>query len=539
MKYTEFKQELENQIKSNRSLIYVTTHEEHRIDECVQEIACSQTNPWNYVFWDVASETKSNNIKFKHTYDQMEILTWFYDLKVDKDEVCVLVLHDFYKFLAPEGNGGQVELITIRSLRNLIEKCHLERKYVIITGAKYYMPIEFAKIVFLLDMPLPDTSIIEDKLNSIIELSGNNLKIKEKFKLEYNREEVEMIIKAFHGLSLREIEMISTYLILTEKEFDVKKIASKKRDVIKQTGILEWIDVEFEIDQVGGLNNLKNWLFKRRNAFTDKAVEFGLPPNPKGLLITGVQGAGKSRISKAIASYWSLPLLRLDMGRVFSGIVGSSEENLRLVIKTAEAVAPCVLWCDEIDKAFSTNMVSTDSGTSSRVFGSFLTWLQDKKSTVFVVATANVVHHLPPELIRKGRFDDIFFVDLPNPAERSEIWKIHLSQRKYKPECFDLEKLINESSGYTGAEIEASIISALYECFSEEKDTLTTVDIIKELQNSIPLSVTMKESIDELRQWAAKRARMASVDQITVHKHKDKEIEETLIVSAIEEDEEL
>lgn len=529
MKYADFKKELENQIKSNRSLIYITTHEEHRIDECIQEISCTQKTPWNYVFWDIASETKSNNVKYKNSFDQMEILNWFYDLKIDSDEVCVLVLHDFYKFLSPEGNGGQVELITIRSLRNLVEKCHLEHKYVVITGAKYFMPTEFSKVVHILDMPLPDTEIIANKLQNIIELSDRNPQVKKKFKLDYNQDETEMIIKAFHGLSLREIEMISTYLILTEKEFDVKQIASKKRDIIKQSGILEWIDVEFEIDQVGGLNNLKNWLHKRKEAFTDKAVEFGLPPNPKGLLITGVQGAGKSRISKAIASYWSLPLLRLDMGRVFSGIVGSSEENLRLVIKTAEAVAPCVLWCDEIDKAFSSNMVSTDSGTSSRVFGSFLTWLQDKKSSVFVVATANVVHHLPPELIRKGRFDDIFFVDLPNEEEREEIWKIHLLQRNYNPKHFDINKLIIESDGYTGAEIEASIISALYECFSDQKDTLTTVDIIKELKNSVPLSITMKESIEELRSWARQRARLASVEKFEPKQMVKRElIEETV-----------
>jgi SpoVK/Ycf46/Vps4 family AAA+-type ATPase len=229
-----------------------------------------------------------------------------------------------------------------------------------------------------------------------------------------------------------------------------------------------------------------------------------------GLMIIGIQGAGKSRISKAIASFWSLPLLRLDIGRVFSGIVGSSEENLRSVIKTAESVAPCIMWCDEIDKAFSGVSGATDSGTSSRIFGTFLTWMQEKKAPVFVVATANVVANLPPELIRKGRFDDIFFVDLPDNEEREQIWTIHLEQRNFKISDFDLKKLISHSEGFTGAEIEAAIISAMYEGFSDNERSITTVDIIKELKESVPIYITMKEKIEELREWASKRARNAS-----------------------------
>jgi SpoVK/Ycf46/Vps4 family AAA+-type ATPase len=198
------------------------------------------------------------------------------------------------------------------------------------------------------------------------------------------------------------------------------------------------------------------------------------------------------------------------VGRVFSGIVGSSEENLRSVIKTAESVAPCIMWCDEIDKAFSSTNYSADSGTSSRIFGTFLTWMQEKKAPVFVVATANVVSNLPPELIRKGRFDDIFFVDLPDKDERKEIWNIHLEQRNFTPSSFDMNVLIKESEGFTGAEIEAAIISAMYEGFSDNQRLINTVDIIKELKESVPIYVTMKEKIEELREWADKRARNAS-----------------------------
>ena len=512
LKSEEYIKELENQIKSNRSLIYITTHEEHRIKEAVQAIACKRSKPWSFVFWDIASGGISNSegFKLKKDLDQHEILDWFNDLIVEKDDFCILVLHDFYKFLAPDGHPGQTEITTIRSLKNLIEKCNVERKCIILTGAKYFMPLEFEKLACLIDWPLPEKELIREKVSSLIDKTKNKADLSKNFRTDYEDSELENITRAFQGLSLREIEMICTYFILTEKEFSPQKIASKKQDIIKQSGILEWIDLEFDLNKVGGLDNLKNWLNKRKGAFSENAQNYGLPANPKGLLIIGIQGAGKTRISKAIASFWSLPLLRLDIGRVFSGIVGSSEENLRSVIKTAESVAPCIMWCDEIDKAFSGVSGATDSGTSSRIFGTFLTWMQEKKSAVFVVATANVVANLPPELIRKGRFDDIFFVDLPDDEERKQIWTIHLEQRSFETKNFDLERLVIESNGFTGAEIEAAIVSAMYEGFSDNERPISTVDIIKELKESVPIYVTMKEKIEELRGWASKRARNAS-----------------------------
>lgn len=511
LKSEEYKIELENQIKSNRSLIYITTHEEHRVDDYIQEIACKRESPWTFVFWDIARGGTCNSayLKVSPNTDQLEILTFFSDLIVEKDDFCVLVLHDFYKFLAPDGHPGQAEIITIRALKNLIEQCNTQRKCVIITGPKYFLPLEFEKLVCLIDWPLPEKELILEKINSLIEAVRKKPGMK-KFRLEYSSDELERITRAFQGLSLREIEMISTYFILTEKEFDPVKIASKKRDIIKQSGILEWVELEFDLAKVGGLANLKSWLSKRKDAFSDCAKKYGLPENPKGLMIIGLQGGGKSRASKAIASYWSLPLLRLDMGRVFSGVVGSSEENLRSVIKTAESVAPCVIWCDEIDKAFSNSNYSGDSGTSSRVFGTFLTWMQEKKAPVFVVATANNVSNLPPELLRKGRFDDIFFVDLPDDQEREEIWQIHLEQRNFSMENFDITELIKGSEGFTGAEIEAAIISAMYEGFSDNQRPIKTVDIIKEMAESVPIYVTMRENIEALRDWASKRARNAS-----------------------------
>lgn len=510
MKSDEILIELENQIRSNRPLIYITTHEEHRVRDAIQQITCTKAPSWTYVFWDISSGalTNSNRFKPEDVFDQTSILDWFNNLKVDDDDFCVLVLLDFYRFLAPDGHPGQIEITTIRSLKNLVETCASKRKCVILTGPKLFLPTDFEKLVAVIDWPLPDKGLIRSKVDNLITSVKNHPSLN-KFKTEYTDAEKDKIIKAFQGLSLKEIEMISTYLILTDNHFDPQKISSKKQDIIKQSGILEWINVEFNLHQVGGLANLKRWLIKRKDAFSDRAKEYGLPENPKGLLIIGVQGAGKSRISKAIATFWSLPLLRLDIGRVFSGLMGSSEENLRNVIKTAESVAPCILWVDEIDKAFS-NHNSYDSGTSARVFGSFLTWMQDKKAPVFVVATANMAQNLPAELIRKGRFDDIFFVDLPDDEERREIIEIHLKQRNFNTEDFDIAYLVKKSNMFTGAEIEAAIISAMYEGFSDNERPIQTVDIVKELDESVPICVTMKENIQELRSWASQRARNAS-----------------------------
>jgi SpoVK/Ycf46/Vps4 family AAA+-type ATPase len=266
------------------------------------------------------------------------------------------------------------------------------------------------------------------------------------------------------------------------------------------------------MESIGGLEGLKIWLSKRKDAFSREAVEYGLPSNPKGILLVGIQGAGKSLFAKGISSFWNFPLLRLDMGKVFSGLVGSSEQNMRQVFKVAESVAPCILWCDEIDKGMSGSRASssTDGGTTSRVLGSWLTWMQDRKAPVFVVATANDVSSLPPELLRKGRFDEIFFVDLPKFFERKLIFQIHLDKRARNHKHFDIEKLAELSDSYTGAEIEAASESAWYEAFSDNKRDITTYDIIQSLKDSVPISKLMKEEIDYLRAWAGERARNAS-----------------------------
>ena len=290
----------------------------------------------------------------------------------------------------------------------------------------------------------------------------------------------------------------------------VETVTAEKKQIIRKSGLLEYYDNTELIEHVGGLTTLKGWLRKRVRAFTDEARAFGLPA-PKGILLVGVQGCGKSLIARSVAGMWRLPLLRLDAGRLFSSLVGSSEDNLRHAIRTAESVAPAVLWVDEIEKGFagvgSSNI--SDAGTAARVFGSFVTWLQEKQKPVFVVATANHIGTLPPELVRKGRFDEIFFVDLPSAVERAEIWRIHLARRNRDPDQFDLTTLAMASEGLSGAEIEQAVIAGLYEAFDAGRP-LVLGDLLDVLNETVPLSAMMREELDGLRNWAKRRARPAS-----------------------------
>jgi SpoVK/Ycf46/Vps4 family AAA+-type ATPase len=264
------------------------------------------------------------------------------------------------------------------------------------------------------------------------------------------------------------------------------------------------------MDYVGGMNELKDWLRKRGLAFSERARRFGLP-EPRGLLLLGVQGSGKSLVAKAVAGLWKLPLLRLDMGKVFNEMVGASEANIRLALRMAESVAPSVLWIDELEKGLSGLGSSnrSDAGTAARVFGSFLVWMQEKTSPVFVIATSNDITGLPPELLRKGRFDEIFFVDLPAFEERQEVFAIHLAKRHRDPLKFALDALAQEAEGFSGAEIEQVVISALYDAFEHDRE-LTDQDIIQNIKQTVPLSQTMQEQVTLLRNWARTHARSAS-----------------------------
>jgi SpoVK/Ycf46/Vps4 family AAA+-type ATPase len=282
---------------------------------------------------------------------------------------------------------------------------------------------------------------------------------------------------------------------------------------VKKNGILELVETQESLDSIGGLDVLKDWLIKRKNAFSQRAIEYGLP-SPKGLLIIGIPGTGKSLTAKATAKVFGVPLLKLDAGKIFAGLVGQSESNLRSVIQTAEAIAPCCLWIDEIEKGFSgtKSSNSTDGGTSSRVFGSFISWMQEKKSPVFVVATANDVSQLPPEMLRKGRFDELMFVDLPNQIEREAIWEIQIAKYRRDPKQFDTVQLARATDGLTGSEIENVFIDAMFKAFELCKEP-TDLTIAQVLIEFVPLSKLMAEQISGLRNWVKGRARLATSQQ--------------------------
>jgi SpoVK/Ycf46/Vps4 family AAA+-type ATPase len=395
--------------------------------------------------------------------------------------------------------------VVIRWLRDAIASFKDNQKTIVLMSPVQQIPIELEKEVVVLDFPMPNMGELDRVLSRQLE-SNRQRKISTQTR--------EKLLKAALGLTKDEAQKVYRKAQVTAgrlTEAEVEIVLSEKKQLIRRNGILEYIEDDETIDSVGGLEELKRWLKQRSNAFSERAREYGLP-QPKGMLILGVPGCGKSMIAKTTSRLWGLPLLRLDIGRVYDGsMVGRSEANLRSALKTAESISPVILFIDELDKAFAGSAGSADSdgGTSSRIFGSFLTWMQEKKSPVFVMATANRVERLPGEFLRKGRFDEIFFVDLPNHEERQDIFKIHLSKRRKDILRFDLDQLAKVSEGFSGAEIEQAVIAAMYEAFAQDRE-FTQLDIIAAIKSTLPLSKTMTEQVTALRDWARQRARPAA-----------------------------
>jgi SpoVK/Ycf46/Vps4 family AAA+-type ATPase len=323
-------------------------------------------------------------------------------------------------------------------------------------------------------------------------------------------EQQEKVIDAACGLTTIEAENAFALSFVQRSTIEPSVVAREKAQAVKKNGLLEIIESRETLESIGGLDVLKSWLLKRNDAFGQRAKEYGLP-TPKGLLVIGIPGTGKSLTAKVTASVFGVPLLKLDAGRLFAGIVGQSESNLRSVIQTAEAIAPCCLWIDEMEKGFagSKSSGSTDGGTSARVFGSFISWMQEKTSAVFVVATANDVSQLPPEMLRKGRFDEIMFVDLPNQEERESIWEIQIGKYGRDAKEFDLAALAKATEGLTGSEIEQVFVESLFCGFDQEKEP-TDFSIVQVLTEFVPLSKLMAEQISGLRTWAKGRAKQAT-----------------------------
>jgi ATP-dependent 26S proteasome regulatory subunit len=382
-------------------------------------------------------------------------------------------------------------------------------RVLVIVAPVLRIPVELAKDVTIVDFPLPS----EDEIRALLDGMIANNAAGGRMRIGLSDVDRERFAKAAAGLTLHEAENAFARAMVRDDVLDIHDldvVHDEKRQAVRKSGVLEYVDVGVGLTDVGGMENLKRWLAKRDSSWLAAAAQYGLPA-PRGVLITGVPGCGKSLTAKAVSAAWGLPLLRLDVGRVFAGIVGSSEQNMRTAIRTAEATAPCVLWVDEIEKGFANS--GGDSGTTPRVFGTFLTWMQEKTKAVFVIATANDIERLPAELLRKGRFDEIFFVDLPTRAERASIWRVHLAKGlRHKPVAGELalndqvlRELCDFTVGYSGAEIEQAVIAGLFDAFSERRP-LRLDDLIRATVNMVPLSITQAERVTAIRGWAETRA---------------------------------
>lgn len=481
-------------IKSRYPVIYLITPEENRAEKLIRK-AAEATGKKTY-FWSATQgftptlPTGGGNTPAKAL-----------DTVLSHASPALFVFKDFHDYLEDK--------TIIRKMRDVVLHLKKSFKTIFIISPVLTLPPGLDKNITPVDIPLPD----KDELKEILMRFVIPLEERKKITVDFDTPLIEKIINASRGLTESEVENLYAKLMVSDRAFnenDLPVVVAEKKKLIRKSGLLEYYDATESMKSVGGLNSLKKWLEQRGLSFSQKARDFGLP-EPKGLLLLGVQGCGKSLAAKVTASLWNLPLLKLDMGKIFDAYLGSSEKNIREAIHVAEALSPNILWMDEIDKAFAGmgSQYSGDSGASARVFGTFLTWMQEKTVPVFIIATANNIENLPPELLRKGRFDEIFFIDLPNPEERKSIFDIHLRKRNRTPDNFDLSLFVEKSDGFTGAEIEQLVISGLYRAFAEGRD-LTNDDITNEIKETVPLSVTYKERIDALREWASKRARPAT-----------------------------
>lgn len=509
-------QYLTNLFKARFSFVYIPTWEEIRVIELITKIAnntkvikskrdvfvWSSTEGLNKILSKGQEKVNINNAE-----NPTEALNY-----IDSyNKPAIMILKDVHPLLGIQGRNADYGFIRkIRDVAGSLKNADCS-KNVVILAPTLVLPNDLQKDITVVDFDLPTLDELKSLLDEMLDMNeGSGILI------DLDDSGKELLCKAAQGLTLQEAENAFARAMVTKGQLTVKEldiILEEKCQVIKKTGILEFINTTVNIDDVGGLENMKKWLSKRNNSWLGTAQKDYNLPAPKGVLITGVAGCGKSMTAKAMSAMWQLPLLRLDIGKIFSGLVGSSEENMRKAIQTAEAVAPSILWIDEIEKGFGgSSGGEMDGGTTSRVFGTFLTWMNEKTKPVFVIATANNISRLPAEMLRKGRFDEIFFVDLPTINERRIIFKLHLEKRLYGSKSKDfaitddlLSRLAQATEGFGGSEIEQAVVSALFEAFAENR-TLQEKDLFKVIENTVPLSTTQSEQILAIREWANERA---------------------------------
>lgn len=496
MKFTD---ELTLLLKARYPVIFINTIEEDRVEYVIRKYIKTSLNRSIYS-WDFVDgyTNNPNNEGFakRNPLQALELVE-----RLTSETPAIFLLKDFNRFLT--------DISVSRKLKNLGRILKLQPKTILIIGSDFNIPKELQDLITVVQFQLPVENEISQELTRLID--SLNIKV--------NSQLFENLTQACQGLSLERIRRVLSKIIATHKTIDENSISillTEKKQIISQTEILEYWSVNEKITNIGGVENLKEWLRKRKTSFSIQASNYGLP-TPRGLLLVGIQGTGKSLTAKAIATEWQLPLLKLDVGKLFGGIVGESESRLRQMIEVSETLAPCILWIDEIDKAFSNNESKGDSGTSNRVLATFISWLSEKTKPVFVVATANNIDLLPLEIIRKGRFDEIFFLDLPQKDEREQIFKIHIQEfRPNSWESYDYEKLAQLSESFSGAEIKQSIIEGMYHAFYEQRE-FETNDICLALNQLIPLAELESNQTIKLQNWASSgRIRLASSNSIYI-----------------------
>lgn len=496
-------------IRARYPIVYVVSAEEQRVQQLLAPIAERRQKSiyeWSCTTGLVPGGATGGSIQLQKnrnspTRDPLAAL----DQVIEQVDPAIFLFKDLHPFLT---RGNQNQHAIIRKLKEIALQLKNSFKTIVLVSPVLEVPVEIEKEVTVLHLPLPSSAEISELLDKIV----NDVRRFKQIKIELDDAGRDRLLQAARGLTLNEAENVFARILVRKERLtgeEVPEVLEEKRQLVRKNGLLEYYDTSESFEEVGGLASLKDWLQKRALAFSPAAREFGLSA-PRGVLLLGVQGCGKSLCAKAVASLWEVPLLRFDIGKMFGSFVGSSEDNIRRAIQVAESVAPAILWVDEIDKAFAgASNHAGDSGTSARVLGTFLTWLSEKSAPVFVMATANDISNLPPELLRKGRLDEIFFVDLPDVAEREAIFAIHLRRRGRDPEAFPLGELAAASEGLSGAEIEEVINSALYEAFYENSD-LKENHLFSGLRQTVPLSRTMEEQLQELRKWSHGRARRAA-----------------------------
>jgi AAA+ superfamily predicted ATPase len=493
--------EIKLHLRARVALIVLVTVEENRAVEVLDQVRRGRDPASDLVLWDIADRFQSKaGRQLPEAADPGVALDKIKDMALKAaDRRDLYVLKDFHEFW---GKDPRIR----RKLRSLAQQLVYTSASLVVTTPVRDVPVELRDDAVLVDVPLPTAEALRRELDALVDDTVG-------VRSELTSHGRARLAQAALGLTTAQAKRAFAKAIVRDDvldDRDIDVVVAEKKAIIRESQALEFYAAEETPDDVGGLDELKSWLALRERAFSEEAAAYGLPA-PKGLALIGIPGTGKSLTAKMIGGLWHLPLLRLDVGALFGSLVGESEERIRQALRLAETVAPCVLWIDELEKAFATG--GLDGGTSQRVFGTILTWMQEKSVPVFVVATANDITALPPETLRRGRFDEIFFLDLPTDAERQEIVTVHLRKRRRDPTNFDVHQLARLSDGFTGAELEQAIVDAMYQAFSDDRD-VATKDIATAIERTVPLSRSQREVIEHLRRWLQEgRAQSASFAQ--------------------------